>query len=69
LKPSVVALSGFLTLAYDSMKETVEAIKTAGPRDRVQTMIGGGTVDDKCATMPARTPIGWMRWHSRQLVA
>ena len=45
-KPAVVALSGFLTLAYDSMKETVAAIQAAGFRDRVKIMIGGGTVDD-----------------------
>ena len=34
VKPAVVALSGFLTLAYDSMKETVEAISAAGLRHR-----------------------------------
>jgi len=45
-KPQVVALSGFLTLAYDSMKETVAAIKAAGLRDGVKIMIGGGTMDD-----------------------
>jgi methanogenic corrinoid protein MtbC1 len=43
----VVALSGFLTLSYDSMKETVAAIKAAGLRDKVKIMIGGGTVDDQ----------------------
>lgn len=45
-KPQVVALSGFLTLAYDSMKQTVDAIKAAGMRDGVKIMIGGGTMDD-----------------------
>ena len=39
---SVVGLSGFLTAAFDSMKETVEAIKAAGLRDKVKIMIGGG---------------------------
>ncbi|MFC1874254.1 B12-binding domain-containing protein [Chloroflexota bacterium] len=43
----IVALSGFLTLAFDSMKETVEAIKAAGLRDKVKIMIGGGQIDDK----------------------
>lgn len=43
----VVALSGFLTLAFDSMKETVEAIKAAGLRDQVKIMIGGGQMDDQ----------------------
>ena len=43
----IVGLSGFLTLAFDSMKETIEAIKAAGLRDRVKIMIGGGTLDDE----------------------
>jgi len=43
----IVGLSGFLTLAFDSMKETIEAIKAAGLRDRVKIMIGGGTIDDE----------------------
>ncbi len=44
-QPDVVALSGFLTLAYTSMKETVEAIEAAGLRGQVKIMVGGGTVD------------------------
>jgi methanogenic corrinoid protein MtbC1 len=44
-QPQVVGLSGFLTLAFDSMKETVEAISAAGLRDRVKIMIGGGQID------------------------
>jgi trimethylamine corrinoid protein len=40
-------LSGFLTLSYSSMKETVEAIKDAGLRDMVKIMIGGGAVDEQ----------------------
>ncbi|HXX35268.1 MAG TPA: cobalamin-dependent protein [Thermodesulfobacteriota bacterium] len=43
----VVGLSGFLTLAFGSMKDTVEAIKKAGLRDKVKIMIGGGQVDEK----------------------
>jgi methanogenic corrinoid protein MtbC1 len=43
----VVGLSGFLTLAFQSMKDTVEAIKKAGLRDKVKIMIGGGQMDDR----------------------
>ena len=43
----VVGLSGFLTLAFDSMKETVDAIHDAGLRDQVKIMIGGGQIDDE----------------------
>jgi len=45
-RPQVVGLSGFLTLAFDSMKETVEAISAAGLRDEVKIMIGGGQIDE-----------------------
>ena len=45
-QPSVVGLSGFLTLAFDSMKETIEAIAKAGMRDKLKIMIGGGQVDE-----------------------
>jgi methanogenic corrinoid protein MtbC1 len=41
----VVGLSGFLTLAFDSMKETIDAIKQAGLRDNLKIMIGGGQID------------------------
>jgi len=46
-EPQVVGLSGFLTLAFDAMKETVEAIKAAGLRDGVKIMVGGGQVNEK----------------------
>jgi 5-methyltetrahydrofolate--homocysteine methyltransferase len=42
---SVVGLSGFLTLAYDPMKDTVAALKEAGLD--VKTMIGGGQIDEQ----------------------
>jgi len=41
----VLGLSGLLTLASDSMKETIDLISAAGLRDRVKIMIGGGPVD------------------------
>lgn len=43
----IVGLSGFLTLAFDSMKETIQAIKDAGVRDKVKIIIGGGPVDEE----------------------
>ncbi|MEM3579847.1 MAG: corrinoid protein [Candidatus Bathyarchaeia archaeon] len=44
---TIVGLSGFLTLAFDVMKQTVEAIKKAGLRDRVKIMIGGGQITEE----------------------
>jgi methanogenic corrinoid protein MtbC1 len=49
-QPDVVGLSGFLTLAYDSMKSTVKAIEDAGLRDQVKIIIGGGQIDDTIRT-------------------
>jgi methanogenic corrinoid protein MtbC1 len=46
-KPQIVGLSGFLTLAFDSMKETIDAIKAAGLRNNVKIMIGGGQIDEE----------------------
>jgi trimethylamine corrinoid protein len=46
-KPQIVGLSGFLTLAFDSMKETIDAIKAAGLRSSVKIMIGGGQIDEE----------------------
>ena len=42
---TIVGLSGFLTLAYDPMKETVAALKEAGLD--VKIMIGGGQIDEQ----------------------
>jgi 5-methyltetrahydrofolate--homocysteine methyltransferase len=42
----VVALSGFLTLAFDAMKATVEAIEKAGLREKVKIIIGGGNMNE-----------------------
>src|SRR5476649_747106 len=45
-QPDVVGLSGFLTLAFDSMKETIEALEQAGLRSKFKIMIGGGQIDE-----------------------
>lgn len=47
---TIVGLSGFLTLAFDAMKETIDAIKAAGLRDNVKIMIGGGQIDEQVRT-------------------
>jgi methylmalonyl-CoA mutase cobalamin-binding domain/chain len=46
-QPKVVGMSGLLTLAFDSMKKTVQAIEDAGLRKTVRIMIGGGVVTEK----------------------
>jgi methanogenic corrinoid protein MtbC1 len=46
-KAPVLGLSGFLTPAFDAMKETVEALEKAGLRKNMKIMIGGGQMDDE----------------------
>ena len=55
---SVVGLSGFLTVAFQSMKDTVEAIKKAGLRNKVKIMIGGGQIDDQIRTFTGADAYG-----------
>jgi methanogenic corrinoid protein MtbC1 len=56
LDASIVALSGFLTLAYDPMKATVTALKEAGLDDvRARSTITFGNT-------PVPTPGAAMRW-------
>jgi len=42
--PDILGMSGILTLSLKSMKDTVEALKSAGLRDSVKIIIGGNPV-------------------------
>jgi len=42
----VLGLSGLITVSYDGMKATIEALKAAGLRDKTKVMIGGGIVNE-----------------------
>jgi len=44
VKPDIVGLSGVLTLAIDSMKDTIDALEAAGLRKDVKVIIGGNPV-------------------------
>jgi methanogenic corrinoid protein MtbC1 len=46
-KAPILGLSGFLTPAFDAMKETVEAVEKAGLRKNLKIMIGGGQMDEE----------------------
>jgi len=46
-QPGVVGLCGLLTVAFDSMKATINALQEAGLREKVKIIIGGGAVDQK----------------------
>jgi methanogenic corrinoid protein MtbC1 len=46
-RPEIIALSGLLTVSYDSMKETVQKVRKQADRQAAQTpiIIGGGTMN------------------------
>lgn len=43
----ILGLSGLLTVAFDSMKETVAALEIAGMRSQVKVMVGGGSLNEQ----------------------
>ncbi len=47
IQPQVVGMSALLTVAFESLKSTVEAINAAGLRGQVKLMVGGGGVDEQ----------------------
>lgn len=54
VKPQIVGMSGVLTLALDSMKAAVDALKEAGVRDEIKIVIGGNPVtEDACKQIGA----------------
>jgi methanogenic corrinoid protein MtbC1 len=57
VKPDIVGLSGVLTLAIDSMKDTIDGLKAAGLRDHVKVTIGGA-----CASEDAMVVSGADAW-------
>ncbi len=57
-KPKVVGMSALLTLAYDSMKNTVDAIREAGLRGQVKIMIGGGQISENIREYSGADAVG-----------
>ncbi len=48
-KPQVVGLCGLLTLSFEPMKNTIEALTNTGLRDQIKVMIGGSPTDEQVA--------------------
>ncbi|MCZ7664645.1 MAG: cobalamin-dependent protein [Thermoleophilia bacterium] len=55
---SVLALSGLLTISFDPMKETVEAVEAAGLRPGVKIMLGGGPVTESVRVYAGADALG-----------
>jgi trimethylamine corrinoid protein len=58
LHPKVLGLSGLLTVSFDAMRDTIDALKAAGLRDRVKVMVGGGPVDERVAEYAGADAVG-----------
>ncbi len=57
-KPQVVGMSCLLTLAYEAMKNTVDALREAGLRDQVKIMLGGGQISEDIREYSGADAIG-----------
>ncbi len=57
-QPDVVGMSGLLTLAFDSMKATIQAIEAAGLRDNTHIIIGGAQVSEQIKTYTGADAFG-----------
>jgi methanogenic corrinoid protein MtbC1 len=55
---AVVSLSGLLTISFDAMRETVEALSAAGLRTKVKVMIGGGPVTEQVRAYAGADAVG-----------
>jgi len=42
---TIVGLSGFLTLAFDAMKKTIDSLRIADLPNPIKAMIGGGQIE------------------------
>jgi dimethylamine corrinoid protein len=47
IQPDIVGMSGVLTLALESMKNTVDVLTKAGLRDNIKIIIGGNPVTEQ----------------------
>jgi methanogenic corrinoid protein MtbC1 len=46
-RATIVGMTGLITISYDTMKETIDALAAAGLRENVKVMIGGGMVNER----------------------
>lgn len=47
VQPEILGLSALLTVAFEPMKRTIQAITEAGLRDSLKIMIGGAPIDER----------------------
>ena len=58
VEADIVAMSALLTLAFDSMRETVAAVREAELARRPKIMVGGGPVDEMVCRFAGADAVG-----------
>jgi len=48
-EPDILGMSCLISIGWEALKDTVDALKEAGLRDKVKIILGGGGVDDEVA--------------------
>ncbi len=66
-KPQVLALSGFLSVAFDTMKSTIEQVEAAGLREGLRSSSVAARWTTPSASTPAPTPTAMMPWRPSPL--
>lgn len=49
IEPDILGMSCLISIGWGALKDTIDALKEAGIRDKVKIILGGGGVDDEVA--------------------
>jgi len=49
IEPDILGMSCLISIGWDALKDTIDALKEAGIRDKVKIILGGGGVDNEVA--------------------
>ena len=49
IEPDILGMSCLISIGWDALKDTIDALKEAGIRDKVKIILGGGGVDIEVA--------------------
>jgi len=48
-EPDILGMSCLISIGWDALKDTIDALKEEGLRDKIKIILGGGGVDDEVA--------------------
>jgi len=49
IEPDILGMSCLISIGWEALKDTIDALKEAGIRDKVKIILGGGGVDNEVA--------------------